>query len=1495
MQQNRIFEMIEAEADNPMSAPDTPSELEDLRSRASRLSRELVSLPDVKTSRSLPERGARLCDAFKPIFQSISSIDKDEASDDLRWLRDNVGLLSSDLEDSTVAVKTLQKLPHVKSASGPGLPRVAAVADSFLNASGFRFSDETFSAYIEAFQRHAVLTLKELWALVPVLKLLLLEEIAKRSKLALAKRNETFDLGTCIRSLREAGQAPWKSLIEPLIIFDRALRQDPAGAYPRMDFESRDLYRNQIVKIAEFSDFTEVQVAEQVLSLARAAQNRGDTDPRRTFRRSHVGYYLIAEGADALHQRVGFRMPLGYRIESVLRKHPDDFYLPGIEILTLVIMSAMVWLSLDTHNSLLMVLFSIVVLLLPSSQSAVELVNYLITSLLPARILPKLELQEIPSDCVTVVAVPTLLMNEKQVRRLIDDLEVRYLGNHDANIHFALVSDLPDSREAGNEDDPLVTLCAQLIEGLNKKHGDKEGSFFLFHRHRVYNPREGVWMGWERKRGKLLDLNKLLRGENDHFPVKTGNLSLLPNIRFVITLDSDTELPRGSAHRMIGTLAHPLNQAIIDPERNVVVAGYGILQPRVGVSVQSAVRSRLASIYSGETGFDIYTRAVSDVYQDLYGEGIFAGKGIYEVGTLHRVLERRFPRNYLLSHDLIEGAYARAGLVSDIEIIEDYPSHYSAYNRRKHRWLRGDWQITGWLSSHVPDESGKSVRNPISLVAQWKIFDNLRRSLVEPATFVLLVLGWLVLPGTPRYWTIATLVILFVPAYFRFAFELTRAVIEREWEIASDAASALFTANINIFLTLTFLAHQTLVSLDAVVRTMIRRSFTRRRLLEWETAAQAESGVRKRTSLDIYLNWMPAIAIALGLIVWLQHRPTYAWAFPVLLLWASSKLVSDWLNLPPRPVRTQTSEKDDLFLRRAALRTWRYFAEFSTEEHHWLIPDNVQETPPVIAARVSPTNIGFLLNTRQVACEFGYLTAPEFTQQTLNTLATIAKLSKYRGHLYNWYNTKTLSPLPPAFISSVDSGNLVASLWTLEQGCLQQLTCPLFKDSLAEGLLDCLRVLGDRRALSRNILSGLEKEIKGKGWIKHLLNLPAAALDVNSKAGASKHGEDVSWFAEQATLRLASVRHMVKTYSPWLLPEFDSLRDDPSIGLKPAWECSPLRDLPNFIDLLTLRLQQALASEHITAEQKLLHQNLLALLPETRANVLRLIDEFRSAATQAGELADSMDFSFLLNRRRKLLSIGFDGDSQQLNASCYDLLASEARIAVFAAIAKEDIPQESWFLLGRLHTLEKGSPVLVSWTGTMFEYLMPTLWMRTYANTLLERSRAAAVEAQKDYTATRRIPWGISESAYAKTDEAGNYQYHAFGLPRLSLKKPDFKALVISPYSTFLALDVDPSEALRNLRDMADKGWFGTYGFYESADFSPSSRRSWRKRYELVCCWMAHHQGMTLLSIANFLHEGVVQRWFHADPRVQATELLLHEKPVAHVLRSNTGYGSSAD
>ena len=962
MPQNRHLEIISTETERLPEPDHEPHDPQLLGEKAEELAHALKWLPNALSSHTFTERSSALTHAFKPIFRALEAPPPElPLSDDFRWLYDNGRLLYTDLLDTARTLQSRAKTPHVRTQKDQVMPQALAIAEGFLAAVSYEFSEQEFALFVEAFQRTTVLKSHELWTLVSALKLVLLEQIAVRGKSLLGDpTGDSHGVAVCVLSLREIGQTTWKDALEPLMVTDQILRQAPGDCYAQMDRESRDLYRNKLSNIAEHSDLSELEVARVALALADEARRRSYPDPRTGLRESHIGYYLVDKGVSILHRKVGFRPPLDQRIQGLLRRHPDGFFLVGIEVVTLAIVALAVLLLTNSSTSPVLILFSALILLLTSSESAVQLMNYLVTSLLSVEILPKLDFSDaVPDNCVTMVAVPSLLLGEDQVRGLVENLEVRFLGNHDPNIHFALLTDLPDTREPAREDSPLITLCADLIRDLNDKYASHAmGSFFLFHRHRVYNPRERSWMGWERKRGKLLDLNNLLRGRYDRFPLKVGELSILPQVRFVITLDSDTELPRGTAHRMIGALAHPLNQAIIDPEKSTVVAGYGILQPRVGISVQSTARSRLAAIYAGETGFDIYTRAVSDAYQDLYGEGSFTGKGIYEVDAVHRVLDQRFPRNALLSHDLIEGAYARAGLASDIEVIEDYPSHYDAYNRRKHRWLRGDWQIAGWLLPHVPEESADRVPNPISLISRWKILDNLRRSLVEPATFLLLVVGWFMFGRRPWQWTLAAICILFVPAWFRFAFHLLRAMVGLNSTVARDAVSEFYAANVNLLFTLIFLAHQAMLSVDGVVRTLLRRFVTRRRLLEWETAAETDLHTRKRASVDVYLNWVPILSLGLGLLVWAVRPQALPVALPVLLLWAVSKPVSLWLNRPSVPARHQASAKDVIFLRRAVLHTWRYFAEFSTAEHNWLIPDNVQEQPAAIAARVSPTNIG---------------------------------------------------------------------------------------------------------------------------------------------------------------------------------------------------------------------------------------------------------------------------------------------------------------------------------------------------------------------------------------------------------------------------------------------------------------------------------------------------------------------------------------------------------
>lgn len=1484
MTRNTHFEIVGAEEEQlPESTPVERDPLT-LRSKAESLAQSLSWLPNTPSSEVFPERTVALRRAFGPIFSALNHNAPKANEEDFRWLYDNERLLDTELQNSISVLGSRSEIPHVRNEEGTVIPRTLAIAEAYVDAVSCEFAEQEFVNFVEAFQETAVLQSLELRMLIPAMKLVLLEHIASLGTRVIRDRGaHAPNLAVCIRSLQEVGHTHWKDILESLIVIDKILRKDPAGTYPQMDAESREFYRKKLSKIAEHSDFPEVRVAERAIALAQEASRRKYANPRIALRESHVGYYIVDKGSRQLEREVGYHAPLWQKVQRLLKDHPDEFYLVGIAILTLAITSAAVLFLTDSHSSLGIILFSLLILLLPSSQSAVQLMQYLVTLLLPAEILAKVDLEDgVPADCLTMVAVPSLLLNEAQVRTLVEDLEVRFLGNHDPNIHFALLTDLPDSREPAREDNPLVPFCADLIQKLNDKYAQRDmGSFFLFHRHRVYNPREKAWMGWERKRGKLLDFNRLLRGHYDSFPVKIGNLAVLPNVRFVITLDSDTELPRGSACRMIGTLAHPLNQAITDPVKNIVVAGYGILQPRVGVSVQSTARSRLAAIFAGETGFDVYTRAVSDAYQDLYGEGSFTGKGIYEVDSMYRVLDRRFPRNSLLSHDLIEGAYARAGLVSDIEVIEDYPSHYSAYSRRKHRWLRGDWQITAWLFPHVPSESGELVPNPISLLSRWKIFDNLRRSLIEPATLFLLLAGWFVFSNDPWQWTVAAVAILFLPTAFQFTLDLVRALSRASWSGIKGSFNGLYTASINVLFTLIFLPHQTVLALDAVGRTLVRRFVTQRRLLEWETAAEAEISRRRRGPVDVYLTWMPVLAVVLGVLVW-EFRPRVVpAALPILALWAASKLVGSWLNQPPISAQTRIPVKDMRFLRQTALLTWRYFHELSTAEHHWLIPDNIQERPPAVAARVSPTNLGMLLNARQAACEFGYLTVAELAKLTLFTFDTIAELENFRGHLLNWYDTRTLQPLVPRFVSSVDSGNLLASLWTLQQGCLEKLRQPVLQPNLAEGFLDHLRILGAGRLLRRRVLSKFENQHRTDKWLSSILELPESVFSQAKPAALkSEKGQKGSWCLEQARQRQRSIREAVENYAPWFLPEFAVFRSDPALNAQQL-DTIPLQQLPEFIDKLIARVDWA--GHWGAEEQRQLSARFREHLMSAKVNAIELVADLARIAATAGALADGMDFSFMLNRRRKLVSVGFNVEKTRLEPACYDLLASESRTAAFVAIAKEDIPQETWFLLGRAHTLDDGRPVLLSWSGTSFEYLMPSLWMRSFHNTLLERSRAASVRSQQRYGERKGVPWGISESSYAKLDDAGVYGYYAFGLPHLALHKSEVDALVISPYSTMLALGVDPEATLHNLRRMQKFGWLGGYGFYESADFSNAKRRFWGNRHQVVRCWMAHHQGMSLLALTNFLHGNIVQKWFHAEPRVQASELLLHEKPVAYI------------
>jgi cyclic beta-1,2-glucan synthetase len=1450
-QQHTHFDFVASAAESERALPETP-EVSDgvLRDRAAVLVAGWEMTVPTTPKTAMPQRIQTLETRLKSVLEQARKRTAGNApSPELDLLRSR-RMLEQVIAGSREEAKQLAKLPHVHIARTGVLPRIANLAEDYCAAVGGIWSEASTATYLRAVQERQALLMREVEMLPQALKFAALEFILDQAEQGFGSSGEALAaIPAALHSLVRLGQYEWGPLLESLVVFDPILRQDPSGTYAAMEAETRAAYRRQVAQLAGHADFNELETATAALEMARQGDRSGDPDVRRARRVQHIGFYLLAEGLPELKFRIGYHAGPEERALDFVRTHNDDFYLIGIILLT-VLLIVPITAPLVPHHAYWLVMMTLLLALLPVTQGAIDLVNGFVTSLLKAEALPKIDYSKgVPAEATTLVVVPTLLLRESQVQELFEDLEARYLSNEDPNIHFALLTDLPDTpvQPPPDEGHPLVQMAMRYTENLNAKYANgRGGKFFLLHRHRVFNHRQGVWMGWERKRGKLLDLNKLLLHLYDSFPIKIGPVHLLDRVCYVITLDSDTMLPHTAARRMIGTMHHPLNRAIVSPKSGIVTVGYGILQPRVGVSVASASRSRLAAIYSGETGFDIYTRAVSDVYQDLFGEGIFTGKGIYEVSILNRVLEKRFPRNSLLSHDLIEGAYVRAGLVTDVEVIDDYPSQYHAHTRRQHRWIRGDWQILRWLFSPVPDESGKLAPNPISLISKWKILDNLRRSLVEPVTFLILVFGWFFLPGGAVYWTLITIALLLLPATVQLGFDLLRALSEASLTTLREALET-FTSSMGLALIhLTFLPHQMMMSIDAIVRSINRTFFSGRHLLEWETAAQAESSSGRKTSLDIYLQLSPVVAILLAAGLALHDWHALYAAGPVLVLWVIAPFLASWLNSSPRRSVGDLKLEDRAFLEDQALRLWRFYADYAGEENHWLVPDHVEEKDFHQVRLLTPTNIGMLLNGRLAAYELSFLTLPEFARATLGSLASYEKLEKYRGHVFNWYDLVTLRPIQPVVVSTVDSGNLAAAFYTLRAGALDLMRRPLV----------CAESFAAAERIGRADVSSGPRALRE--WVRETVDEP-----VTTPPG-TPHDR---WAREEAGRRRAALAALVAEYAPWLLPEFAGLAE---IVPEEAPTCIQAEEfLRGLMDALGKVATDSPLRESADALQ--------ARLPDVLDRTRQLYRDLQTISDLAERFVEEMDFGFLFVESRQLLSNGFDMAEKQLHKPCFDLLASEARTAAFLAVAKGEIPQRSWFRLDRSHTLFKGQAVLLSWTATMFEHLMPTLWMRSYPDTLLTNSLTTVIKVQMDWV--RGMPWGISESGYAQTDENGRYFYQAWGIPSIALKYHAEDGPVISPYSTFLALPLMRREALDNLRRMQGMGWVGEYGFYEAADYIQTNARDREPR--LVRSWMAHHQGMSLLAVTNVLRANIFQTWFHANPRVRAAEQLLHEKPLS--------------
>jgi len=1451
------------------------------------------------------------------IFKSVPAKDA-PVSRAGEWMLDNFYIVKQTLRqiEEDLPTSFLNELPQLAETSLQGHTRIFSLAREWIGYSQSQIDLTQAAVFVQEYQQVTPLTIGELWALPIMLRIGILEQLVYAAAeltgvdvpnslsevptqfASLTLANDTI-VANCFLSLRLLSATDWKEFFEQTSRVEKILRNDPAQIYADMDFDTRNNYRSVIEELARHSTFSEEDVALAAVDFAR---NVDDTAPRR---KAHVGFYLIDTGRAMLENSTHYQPGLRVRVQRALLAFPTATYLGSIIILTILFVLGLLTYATFSGGSPIQLIIVGVLGFGLALESAIALVHWNLTHRIKPQSLPRMNFSEgIPSGNRTMVVVPTLLESAEELNHLLQELELYYLSNPDPQLTYALLTDFGDApTEDMPQDEELLALASAGVGNLNKKYAQAL-PFYLFHRHRQWNPSEGVWMGWERKRGKLADFNRLLLdlGETP-YTTQVGDASILSDVKYVITLDADTSLPQGSANRLIATLAHPLNHAEFSADGRSVTAGYTVLQPRVAIKPTSANRSPFSQIFAGNIGFDLYSFAVSDVYQDLFGEGSYVGKGIYDVAAFERSLAGQVRQNTLLSHDLFEGIYGRAALVTDIVLYEEYPSRYLVYARRLRRWIRGDWQLLPWLFPVVQTQSGMAP-NRLSVINLWKIFDNLRRSLLPATLLLLLAAGWLFLPGSPLVWTLLVL----LPSALPIAVQTAQ---HGRHNFRKLTLKQIFKPSLlpltRWALAIIFMPYEALLMLDAIGTTMIRLLIARKNLLQWTTAANSARSVGLKPHLETWFEMMGGLVFASVLgISTAVFNPSVLWfALPLLVGWLVAPQIAFMISQPITHVTEPLSGIQLRQVRRLARRTWAFFEQFAGPNDHWLPPDHFQESPRgSVAHYTTPTNIGLFLVSTLSAYDLGYMGLLELAVRLRSTFESMDKLEHYRGHLLNWYDSQTMTALPPRYISTVDSGNLAASLITLRQGCLTLTDAPLLSANQWQGLLVILDILAEAlKALEKNnphaSLESFEVELtsiyervsaiqnqpsawkmtlvwlSGEGWAKvshRLMQLLDSHPNLSPESLT-----DLQLYLDLMHHHLQDMQRSLDLFAPWL-----SRLDAPFLQTPAGQEfCA---SLPT--ELPTLGQAGAVYSSIKTALKNFKTQDEAARewckkldddLSSAQMTVMPLLIGFQDLAKQANAIVAGMDFRFLFNERRQVFHIGYNASAEGLDPSYYDLLASEARIASLIAISKGDVPHSHWLHLGRPVTKIDGKQVLLSWSGTMFEYLMPTLFTKNYAGTFLSDSCYAALDAQVSYGLEKEVPWGISESGYYAFDLNLNYQYQAFGVPVLGYKRDLPNDLVITPYASLIGLSLQPQAVLENMAHLEQLNMLGRFGFYEALDYT-QTRLPTGQAQVVVHSYMAHHQGMILMAACNYLLDDVMVQRFHADEHIQSIELLLQEK-----------------
>lgn len=1514
----------------PINIEDVILNHEELKHHAKMIARKHSEACKKKDSNFLV---ARLNDNYNYIFSVYKKLNEDskvvsELPMGSEWLLDNFYIIEQEIKkmlQNTCDISA-KDLNIITEGELKGYPRIFAVALELVSHTDGRIDKEQMEDFINSYQSVSILNMSELWSLNIMIKLAIIEKIRnsckkimeseaqwkeaeqlrdlsekemlpkikskllKESSLSYAyiehlvsilksqeasydkvinfinsklmeqdlcidkvvekehqeEASHEMSIGNCISSLKNISSWDWKELFKDLSAVERILETDPSGIYPVQDYNTKNFYRHEIKKIAKITGTSEVFTAKCAVKCA--SDYKGDD-----IRLKHIGYYIVSKGKNKLLSI------FNKKIKPVRDKKLSDYLLPIILLSAFFAFLPSYYVYNEYNNNVLYFAIVFIVSIIPSVDASVTIINYIISHMIQPSVLPKIEYTDgIPENASTIVIVPCLLSSVQKTLELIEQLEVTYLSNKNSNIYFAILGDFKDCNEETLKSDDDIRACGlKKIRELNKKYSKDNTLFYFFIRKRMHDMTSGKWLGWERKRGAIMEFIELISGsDKTSFETISSSIEGIKDAKYVITLDADTILPIGAAEKLIGTITHPLNKAVVDDARRIVTEGYGLIQPRIGINIESTYKTLFAKIFSGQGGIDAYSQAVSDVYQDMFGEGIYTGKGIFEIDTFRKCLKGTIPENSVLSHDLIEGSFVRCGLATDIELIDNYPEKYGSFMMRLKRWVRGDWQLLPYLFKNIPTQDGY-MKNPLSSLSRYKIIDNLRRSIVSINILLIIVLSTF-FPYSSLILVLFAAAILSTPIFISIAeYFMSKSFMslktKNECGIVYGVKACMYQAALNFV----FLPYHAYVMLDAIIRTLYRLTFSRKNLLEWVTAADVERN-SKNDLKSYFAKMSPAIVITAiyFALSTLKGEEVYDISWFISAIWILSPFTAYHISRPCTKKDYKIGEKDFNTLRRIARKTWSFYEDYADAEDNYLPVDNIQEEPvSKIAHRTSPTNIGFLLMSIISARDLGYITTTETVDKIRKTLSTIDTLDKWNGHLYNWYDTKTLKVLRPAYVSTVDSGNFISYLICVRQALSELKDKNICGPEFFQGINDTLSI-DSKTHLSIKV----PDDVNVQNIENSILNFQSSYNMENSKANILLNG----------------ILSEIKLYFPLcsnniIIDDTDKIESEISRILNEInYNSSPLL-LEKYYTILIERIN----SEKNKGD---VFENIIADSCITaRNNISSLIKSINSLCSKLDDIISNTKFDCLYDKKQNLFSIGYNIETDKLTNSYYDLLCSEARIASYIAVSRREVPVDHWFKLGRSLVIVDGYKSLVSWTGTMFEYFMPAIVMKNYENTILSETYKTVIRSQMKYGKKRNAPWGTSESGYYMFDLLLNYQYKAFGVPELGLKRGLNKDMVISPYSSTLALSFAPDEAIKNINRLLSEGLEGKYGFYESVDYT-LERLPFNVKYSIVQSFMAHHQGMILTSLNNFFNRNVFVKRFHSYPAMKTGELLLQEK-----------------